>query len=68
MLLAEWQVSPNSSDSIGQNYYMEDNYWNLNWNDVEMKYIIPFSKHPVKAAEESNFCRSRILESDSKYE
>ena len=55
MLLTEWQISPKSSDSIGQKYYMKDNYWNLNWNAAEMKYIIPFSKHPVKAAQESYF-------------
>ena len=46
MLLMKWQFQ-NESLSQDSDYYLgSDYYWNIYWNSTELKYQIPFEKHP----------------------
>ena len=60
MLLMNWQVQNQlSRKNAGHesDYYIESNfYWNLNWNEVESKFLIPFQKHPKSNAQVSYLC------------
>ena len=56
MLLEKWQFKQpfqtisNNNRPISE-YYFENNYWNLNWNENEQKFIIPFERHSVPKAQ-----------------
>ena len=46
MLLMKWQFQ-NESLSQDSDYYLgSDYYWDIYWNSTELKYQIPFEKHP----------------------
>ena len=45
---------PNNQFQSG--YYIRSNYyWNNDWNETELKYMIPFRRHPVAKAQVSFF-------------
>ena len=55
MLLKKWQFRNQVSNNNDQtDFYIESNYyWNDNWNIDELKYLIPFEKHPLPVAQVS---------------
>ena len=51
MILMEWQL-PNKNYGIESEFYLEPNvYWNKNWTGCH--YSIPFTKHPLNAAQDN---------------
>ena len=57
MMLRRWHFSDQSSrenKDRQENYFIESGfYWNINWNANELKYMIPFQKHPYTDAQVS---------------
>ena len=55
MILREWQIQrpPRQNSRPFHAFYLEPNmFWNTNWNESEMKYFIPFTRHPLENAQE----------------
>ena len=57
MLLMEWQIpgsqSQDDSSLLGEFYFQPNFYWNTNWSYSQMKYLIPYTKHPSDDAQEN---------------
>ena len=63
MMLRPWhfQNQPEVNNDRQGNYFIESGfYWNIDWNENEFKYMIPFKKHPYTDAQVS-FVISSIL-------
>ena len=62
MLLMKWQYpSSSQKDQLQSNYYFRSgSYWDNEWNWNQLRYMIPFQKHPYTDAQVSSLIDNRL--------